>query len=150
MNQENRQFYLYVDGEAIAVTKEVYETFWHYEDKEDYFMRLLKTSRYIQHKETQEEVVVPAREVPMEQYAICCKNGIIPTVDTEERILFDIWMKQLLETLTEEEREIIREFYINGKTEREMSAVMEVPKTNFRRREEKLRKKLRILLNDFL
>ena len=86
----------------------------------------------------------------MEQYAICCKNGIIPMVDTEERILFDIWMKQLLETLTEEEREIVREFYMEGRSERAVCDILGVPRTTFQYREQKLRKKIGILLKSFL
>ena len=52
--------------------------------------------------------------------------------------------------LTDEEKKIVIEFYINGRTEREMSGILGIPKTSFRRRESRLRKKLGILLKDFL
>ena len=67
MSPKRKQRYLYIDGKAIPVTEKVYRAFWHYEDKEDYFMRLLKSPRQIRDKDTQEVIVVPAREIPMEQ-----------------------------------------------------------------------------------
>ena len=66
MSPKRKQRYLYIDGKAIPVTEKVYRAFWHYEDKEDYFMRLLKSPRQIRDKDTQEVIVVPAREIPME------------------------------------------------------------------------------------
>ena len=61
-----------------------------------------------------------------------------------------IWLEQVLDTLTEEERRIVQEFYINGKNEREACAALGLPKTTFRRREQRLREKLGILLKNFL
>ena len=73
MNEKRKQRYLYINGEAVPVTEKVYRTFWHYEDKEDYFMRLLKTPRQIRDRETQEIIVVPAREIPMDQIPVCLR-----------------------------------------------------------------------------
>ena len=75
MNEKKKQYYLYINGEAVPVTEKVYKTFWYFEDKEDYFMRQLKIPRRTQDKETCESVVVPAREVPMEEYSVWCKKA---------------------------------------------------------------------------
>ena len=150
MNEKRKQRYLYINGEAIPVTEKVYRAFWHYEDKEDYFMRLLKTPRQIRDRETQEIIVVPAREIPMDQIPVCLRSHTTAQSDVEELVLSGIWLEQVLDTLTEEERRIVQEFYINGKNEREACAALGLPKTTFRRREQRLREKLGILLKNFL
>ena len=58
VNEKKKQYYLYINGEAVPVTEKVYKTFWYFEDKEDYFMRQLKIPRRTQDKETCESVVV--------------------------------------------------------------------------------------------
>lgn len=150
MSPKRKQRYLYIDGETIPVTEKVYRAFWHYEDKEDYFMRLLKTPRQIRDKETQEVIVVPAREIPMEQIPVWLRSSTTAQSNVEDLVLSGIWLEQVLDTLTEEERRIVQEFYINGKNEREACAALGLPKTTFRRREQRLREKLGILLKNFL
>lgn len=150
MSPKHKQRYLYIDGEAVPVTEKVYRAFWHYEDKEDYFMRLLKTPRNIRDKETQEVIVVPAREVPLDQVPAWRRGSAAALSDVEDLVLSGIWLEQVLGTLTEEERRIVQEFYINGKNEREACAALSLPKTTFRRREQRLREKLGILLKNFL
>ncbi len=110
MNTKRKQRYLYIDGEAIPVTEKVYRAFWHYEDKEDYFMRLLKTPRQIRDKETQEVIVVPAREIPMEQIPVWLRSSTTAQSNVEDLVLSGIWLEQVLDTLTEEERRIAGSF----------------------------------------
>lgn len=150
MNPKRRHRHLYIDGKAIPVTEQVYQAFWHYEDKEDYFMRLLKTPRNIRDKETGDVVVVPAREVPLDQIPAGRRGSAAALPDVEDLVLSGIWLEQVLGALTEEERGIVQEFYINGKKEREACAALGLPKTTFRRREQRLREKLGILLKNFL
>ena len=150
MNAKRKQRYLYIDGEAVPVTEKVYRAFWHYEDKEDYFMRQLKTPRVIRDKKTQDVVAVPAREVPLDQILVWRRSSATALNDVEALVLSGIWLEQVLGTLTEEERRIVQEFYIGGKNEREACAALGLPKTTFRRREQRLREKLGILLKNFL
>ena len=113
-------------------------------------MRLLKSPRQIRDKETQEVIVVPAREIPMEQIPVWLRSSTTAQSNVEDLVLSGIWLEQVLDTLTEEERRIVQEFYINGKNEREACAALGLPKTTFRRREQRLREKLGILLKNFL
>ena len=43
MSKDKKQRYLYIDGQAVPVTEEVYRAYWHYTAKEDYFTLQLKT-----------------------------------------------------------------------------------------------------------
>lgn len=150
MNQQRKQRYLYIKGEAVPVTEEVYQTYWHYEAKEDYFMRQLKRSRFVKDKETLEIVLLPAREIPMEQIATKYRQHMAALNEVEDLVLSGVWLEQLLGILTEEERKIVHEFYIGGKTERAACAALGVARSTFQRRERKLREKLGIMLKKFL
>ena len=35
MSKDKKQRYLYIDGQAVPVTEEVYRAYWHYTAKED-------------------------------------------------------------------------------------------------------------------
>lgn len=150
MSPKRKQRYLYIDGKAIPVTAKVYHAFWHYEDKEDYFMRQLKTPRNIRDKKTGDAVALPPREVPLDQIPVWRRGSAATLSDMEDLVLSGIWLEQVLGTLTEEEHRIVQEFYIDGKKEREACAALGIPKTTFRRRERRLREKLGILLKNFL
>ena len=110
MSPKRKQRYLYIDGKAIPVTEKVYRAFWHYEDKEDYFMRLLKSPRQIRDKDTQEVIVVPAREIPMEQIPAWLQSSTTARSDVEDLVLSGIWLEQVLKGYTSLRSEMDRMF----------------------------------------
>lgn len=146
MNQK----FLHIEGRAVPVSDEVYQAFWHYKNKEDYFMRQLKAPRYRLNRQTQAQVRVPARECSLEQLTAAGQQFLSSDPSVDELVLSGIWLEELLETLTEEERGIVQLFYIQGKTERAACAALGLPKTTFRRHEQRLRVKLGILLKKYL
>ncbi len=150
MSKQRKQRYLYIDGSPVPVSEEVYQAYWYYADKEDYFMRQLKMARYCQDDHKQTVIVVPARECSLDEILNYGHPVSIASSYVEDLVLSGIWLEELLHTLTEEERQIVRLFYIQGGTERAVSSVMGLPKTTFRRHEQKLRKKLGVLLKKFL
>lgn len=150
MSNKHKQRHLHVDGIAVPVSDKVYQESWHYANKEDYFMRQLKTARYRRDKQTQARVLVPARECSLDQLIASGNQFLSAGPSVEDLVLSGIWLEELLETLTAEEQEIVQLFYIQGKPERAVSAAMGIPKTTFRRHEQRLRVKLGILLKKYL
>ena len=146
MNQK----FLYIEGRAVPVSDEVYQAFWHYKNKEDYFMRQLKAPRYRLDRQTQAQVRVPARECSLEQLTAAGQQFLSSDPSVEELVLSGIWLEELLKTLTAEEQGIIWHFYIQGKSERAACAALGIPKTTFRRHEQRLRVKLGVLLKKYL
>ena len=58
-NQEERaNYYLYIDGQAVPVSKQVYRVYQHYKRKEEYFSYDLKTEKF--QKDT--ATFLPSRE----------------------------------------------------------------------------------------
>ena len=56
--EERANYYLYIDGQAVPVSEQVYRAYQHYERKEEYFSYDLKTEKF--QKET--ATFLPSRE----------------------------------------------------------------------------------------
>ena len=65
MSEKN--FYLYIDGLAVQVSKEVYREYKRAEDKERYFMKRLNTGRFVVDEKNQTVTYVPGRETSYER-----------------------------------------------------------------------------------
>ena len=46
MNEEQQKFYLYIDGQAVPVSEQVYRAYHHYARKEEYFTYDLKAEKF--------------------------------------------------------------------------------------------------------
>lgn len=150
MDQRHKQRYLYIDGQAVPVSEQVYQVFWHYANKEDYFMRQLKTPRRRMDQKTQTFFVVSSRECSLDEMLAAGQQFVGTEQDIEDLVLSGMWLEDLLMNLTWEEQEIVRQFYIQGKTERAASAALGLPRSTFRRHERRLREKLGKLLKNYL
>lgn len=150
MNEHDKIWYLYIDGQAVPVSEQVYRAYFHYANKEDYFMRQLKVPRRRWDQHTQAVILIPARECSLDELLVAGKQFTAAVSDVEELVLSGIWLEELLKTLTEEEQEIVKQFYIQGKSERTAAAALGLSKTTFRRREQRLRAKLGGLLKKYL
>ena len=73
MSKDKKQRYLYIDGQAVPVTEEVYRAYWHYTAKEDYFTRQLKTERFLADQDTQTAALMKPAKV-----ALCAVMSISP------------------------------------------------------------------------
>lgn len=150
MGKQRKERYLYIDGHPVPVSEEIYQVYWQHADKEDYFMRQLKSARCCRDEHTQTVILMPARESSLDELLSYGQPVAVVPSYVEDLVLSGIWLEELLQTLSEEEQKIVRLFYIEGRTERAASAAMGLPKTTFRRREQRLRKKLGVLLKKFL
>ena len=148
MSSDKKRYFLYIDGQAVPVTKQVYDAYWHYTEKEEYFMRRLKKERFICDQETQTVTFIPSREDSYERFLELEVEFPAEESSVEDQVLSSIWLREILQTLIPEEQEIIRQLYFLNKTEREACAAMNLPKTSFRRKKEALLKKLRRLIKE--
>lgn len=47
MSDQQKQFYLYIDGQTVPVSEEVYREYRHYARKEEYFLHDLKREKFV-------------------------------------------------------------------------------------------------------
>lgn len=62
MNEGQKKYYLYIDGQAVPVSEQVYRIYHHYARKEEYFTYDLKTEKFSCDQESQIAHFTPSRE----------------------------------------------------------------------------------------
>lgn len=148
MNHAHKKYYLYIDGQAVPVSEQVYRTYHHYERKEEYFTYDLKTEKFSCNQEAQTAAFTPSREDSYERLLEASRQFASAAPSPEEEATSSIWLEDLMRALSPEEREIIRQLYILDRTEREASATLRLALSTFHRRKKALLEKLRNLLTE--
>lgn len=143
-----REFYLYIDGKPVKVSKEVYQEYYHGKRKEQYFMKDLKKENTVIDQETQKVISFPSREVSLEQLL----ELDVPFASSEERledmVIRSVLLEQAVTSLSPEEQKIIWELYYLGKSEREVSIALHMARTTLQHRLDKALKKMRMFLEE--
>ena len=148
MNDKQEKRYLYIDGQKVPVSEQVYKTYWGYTEKERYFMGKPKQETFVYDPEEQIATLLPSREDSYERLLETDQQFAADDSPVEEQAVSSIWLDGLMRDLSEEEREIIRQLYFLDKSEREACAALHLARTTFQRRKMALLEKLRILLNE--
>ena len=148
MDHTHKKYYLYIDGQAVPVSEQVYRTYHHYERKEEYFTYDLKTEKFSCDQEAQTTAFAPSREDSYERLLEANRQFASADPSPEEEAVSSLWLENLMRALSPEEREIIRQLYILDRTEREASATLRLALSTFHRRKKALLEKLRNLLSE--
>ena len=128
---ENKQRYIYIEGQAVPVSEDVYRVCKHYERKEEYFSYDLKCERFQRDTNT----FLPSREDSYDRLLEQNKQFASESKPVEEKAVSSVWMAEFFRRLTGEERQIIKQLYILERTEREACAakVQEIRQQRHRR-----------------
>ena len=148
MSEDKEKHYLYIDGQKVPVSEQIYKTYWEYSEKERYFMGKPKQETFVYDQEAQVATLFPAREDSYERLLEADQQFVADEAPVEEQVVTSIWMKDLMRDLSKEERKIIRQLYFLDKSEREVCAALHLARTTFQRRKMALLEKLRILLDE--
>ena len=143
------EFFLYINGQRVQVSEEIYKEYRHSEDKEQYFMEYLKRGRYVKDKDSGRTEYIPSREVSYEQLLEESHEPRHQEEDLEEKVLRKLLMEDLaraLHSLSDEELELIREIFWLEKTERELEVKYHVSQKAIHKRKVKILDKLRKFL----
>lgn len=146
MSASEQEFYLYPDGKRVRVSREVYEEYYHGKRKERYFMEDLKRGKTIVNQEEETVSFIPGREDSYERLLDLGQQFPVPGELLEDKVLTTILLSKALKTLTSEERELIRELFYLGKTERQVSETLNMAKTTLHRQSKRILDKLKGLL----
>lgn len=142
--EERANYYLYIDGQAVPVSEQVYRAYRHYERKEEYFSYDLKTEKF--QKET--ATFLPSKEDSYERLLEKDRQFAASGVSVEEQAVSSVWLAALLQRLSEDEKEILYKIYFEEKSERIASAEMGISKTALHQRKVKLLQKLKNYLEN--
>src|SRR5699024_6190738 len=128
----------------VPVSEQVYRAYQHYERKEEYFSYDLKTEKF--QKET--ATFLPSREDSFERLLEQDKQFAASGVSVEEQAVSSVWLEELLQCLSADERVILHKLYFEDKSERNVSIELGISKTALHHRKVKLLQKLKKLLEN--
>ena len=146
---QEKDFYLYIDGQPVQVSGEVYREYYRAEDKERYFMGKLKKGRTKVNPETQEiqEIqYIPSRELSYEQLVEQDWQFAVSDDSVEDRAVRADMLEKLqdvLQSLSAEELALLNELFYLEKTEREVAGLYAVSQNTIHYRKNRLLDKLR-------
>lgn len=142
--EEKANYYLYIDGQAVPVSEEIHRVYQHYERKEEYFSYDLKTEKF--QKET--ATFLPNREDSYERLLEKARQFAASGMSVEEQAVSSVWLEELLQCLSADERVILHKLYFEDKSERNVSIELGISKTALHHRKVKLLQKLKKLLEN--
>ena len=142
--EERANYYLYIAGQAVPVNEQVYRAYQHYERKEEYFSYDLKTEKF--QKET--ATFLPNREDSYERLLEKARQFAASGMSVEEQAVSSVWLEELLQCLSADERVILHKLYFEDKSERNVSIELGISKTALHHRKVKLLQKLKKFLEN--
>ena len=148
MNEGQKKYALYIDGQAVPVSEQVYRAYHHYARKEEYFTYDLKTEKFSCDQETQTVRFTPSREDSYERLLAANHQFAAAGPSPEEEAISNLWLEDLMRGLSPEEQDIITQIYVLDRTEEEACAALHWARATLQRRKKTLLKKLRNLLKE--
>lgn len=131
-----KEYFIFVNGDKVMVSKEVYLAYWQHTNRENYLERLDRQNKLLFFSDVDHDGNfvdnLADKSVDVEKL-----------VETKEAIEA---LNTALSELNDEEREIINALYFQEETTRVVANRFGLPQTNLIRRRNKILKKLREIL----
>lgn len=143
MSDEQGKHYLFIGGQAVPVSEQVFQAYHHYERKEEYFTYDLKAEGFVCDQEAQTAIFTPSREDSYERLLEANSQFAEDAPATEDQVFLSMWMETLLGTLTEQERYIVSEIVLKQRTEREVSEELHISQNTLNYHKKRALRKLR-------
>ena len=146
---QERDFYLYINGQPVQVSREVYREYYRAEDKERYFMGKLRKGHTKVNPETQEMQYIPSRELSYEQLAEQDWQFTAAGDSVEDRAVRADMLEKLqdvLQRLSTEELSLLNELFYLEKTEREVAGLYAVSQNTIHYRKNRILDKLKKMM----
>lgn len=141
---------LWVSGQFIEVTDEVYDAYMKGDRKMRYFESDLKAERFLLDKEGQIRQIIPSREDSLDRLMDDNAEQFADQQESVEDVVFRRFsierLYAALELLTEKERSLINALFFDDMTEREVARVLGISQPAVHKQKNKILKKLKVFL----
>jgi len=141
---------LWVNGQFIEVSEEVYQVYMQGDRKMRYFEKDLKTERTILAEDGTVQRVIPSREDSLERLiddnARQFSDAGESVEDAVLRKLAEDELHRALEKLTDEEHALVYSLFFEGKTERAYAKELGVAQVTVHKKKQRILKKLKEIL----
>ena len=147
-NQNSQLFLRDTDGNRVPVSQQVYNAYWRYTNKEDYFMRLLKEERFRYDPERQIAEFLPSREDSLDRLMEEGEEFALDQHPVEDQVINSTLVHEMFEGASDNEKDIIMQTYVLGESDDRASQNLHIPKTTFESRRKAMLDRLRRLYDD--
>jgi len=143
---------IWVSGQTIEVTDEVYDAYMKGDRKMRYFENDLKTERIFLDEDGQIKQIILSREDSLDRLMDDNAEQFSDRHESvEDMVLRKISVERLhtaLSTLSEKERELIETLFFEEKTERDVASAMGISQPAVHKQKNKILKKLKLFLEN--
>lgn len=143
---------IWVSGQTIEVTDEVYDAYMKGDRKMRYFENDLKTERIFLDEDGQIKQIILSREDSLDRLMDDNAEQLSDRHESvEDMVLRKISVERLhtaLSTLSEKERELIETLFFEEKTERDVASAMGISQPAVHKQKNKILKKLKLFLEN--
>lgn len=125
MSKGKNDYHLYINGQAVPVSEEVYRAYKQFERKEEYFTYDLKAERFSRKTAS----FLPSKEDSYERLLETNQQFMIQEVSVQVQVenLLDVEIvRKALSFLNSEERELINLLFYQEKTEQEVGGLLHI------------------------
>ena len=142
--------YIFIDGQRVHVTEEVYLAYQKGKRKFRYFEKDIKRERVKINQKDKKEKILPKKEISYE-YLIWeeGRDFIDESKDVEEEVIRTLMIevvRDAITTLTEDEKQIINGLFFENKPGKMIAKELGVSEMTISKRKHAILKKLRIIL----
>jgi RNA polymerase sigma factor (sigma-70 family) len=134
-----KEYFIFVNGDKVMVSKEVYLAYWQYTNRENYLERLDRQNKLLFFSDVDHD-------------GNFVDNLADKSVDVEKLVETKEAIENLhtaLSELNDEEREIINALYFREETIREVADIFKISHPALIKRKNKILEKLKTILKDF-
>ena len=138
MDNDKREYFIYVKGKAVPVSEEVYKAYW----------KITEHEKYLQRKDWKYDVI-PFSAMDYDGHFV--DNITDERIDIEKIVEVKMQIEELnkvLATLTKKERELMEAIFYREESLRSISKKEKVSYQAIGKRRDKILEKLRKLLED--
>ena len=143
---------LWVSGQFIEVTDEVYDAYTKGDRKMRYFESDLKTERFLLDKDGQVKRIIPSREDSLDRLM---DDQAEQFADQQENVEDTVFRRASVErlyaalaSLTEKERSLINALFFDEMTEREVARILGISQPAVHKQKNRILKKLKLFLEN--
>lgn len=143
---------IWMNGQLIEVTEEVYAAYMKGDRKMRYFEKDLKTERFLLDESGQLRQVIPSREDSLDRLMEDNAEQFADQHESvEDQVFRKISLEQLyeaLQRLTDTEQSLIYALFFEEQTERQVGEVLGITRQAVHKQKNRLLKKLKIFLEN--
>ena len=133
MEKRSKGHYLTVPEGHIPVDESVYKAWWHYEGKEDYFLRRLKEEQFIYDSDSQTAIFLPSREDSYDRLIGEGEEFAADQSSVEDKAIAAVMVDQLSENMTSQEIQALYLRYALDWTEDAIAKHLGMERMQYRR-----------------